>query len=230
MSHKNKILIIDDEPQIRRILRMGLESQGFFVIEAVSGAEGLKHASTYLPDAVILDLGLPDCRGIEVLRQLREWSEVPVVILSVENDENEKVEALNRGADDYVTKPFGMNELIARVKVSLRHKRTMEKPEINYRFGTLEINLDSHLVWKQGKELRLTSTEFSLLKLFVRHAGKVLTHKMILKEIWGPKHEADTHYLRIYIGTLRKKIEEDPSEPKLIVTEPGVGYRLKFVE
>lgn len=227
MTFKTKVLIIDDEVQIRRLLRITLEAKDFTVLEAESGREGLKHASSYLPDIIVLDLGLPDIRGIDVLRELRKWTKTPVLILSVQDHESDKVDALEHGADDYVTKPFGMNELIARLRVSLRHSRKDEPSDSIIKFDSFEMDLGAHLVRKDGLELRLTSIEYNLLKLFALQAGRVLTHKHILREVWGPQHEADIHYLRIYIAALRKKIESDPGNPALLITEPGVGYRLR---
>lgn len=221
-----RILVIDDEVQIRRLLRIGLEAQGFQIFEAETGAAGIQSATQVRPELVILDLGLPDMGGIDVLKNIRGWSQVPVIILSVQEGESDKIEALDAGADDYITKPFGMGELMARIRVALRAPASSEAKSI-YRSGRLEVDLAAHVVKISDLEIKLTHTEFDLLALLIRHAGKVLTHKQILREIWGPNQENETHYLRVYMGSLRKKIEADSSDPQLIVTEPGVGYRLK---
>lgn len=222
-----RVLVVDDESQIRRLLRLGLESYKMSVDEAHSGSEALAQLKARTFDIVILDLGLPDMSGIEVLRRIRELYQVPVIILSVQNAEGEKVRALDLGADDYLTKPFGMAELQARMRVVLRRRQALsEPPETVLAFGDFELDLERHLLRKAGKETRLTSTEYSLLSLFARHAGRVLTHGQILREVWGPSHEQDTHYLRVYVGALRKKIEVDPNRPQFLLTEPGIGYRL----
>lgn len=226
MSDKgSKILIVDDEIQIRRLLRISLEAQGYKIIEAVNGQDGLLEAAQRKPDLIILDLGLPDMEGLTVLKRLREWSRVPVIILSVKDREDEKVAALDLGADDYVTKPFGTAELLARMRVALRHSEPSAEESV-FRSVDLEVDLASRVVRKKGKEVQLTATEYSLLKYLVRNAGKVLTHRQLLKEVWGPNYETQTHYLRVYITHLREKLESTPSKPKLIITESGIGYRL----
>ncbi len=223
MSNQPLVLVIDDEVQMRRLLRTTLESGGFRHCEAESGELGLTEAVQKKPDAVILDLGLPDLDGIEVLKRLREWSKIPVLILSVRDDEKQKVAALDHGADDYVTKPFGQEELLARLRVILR--RVPEQEEPVFKNGDLTVDFPARRVFIKGKEINLTATEYSLLKLLIHHAGKVLTHRQILREIWGPNTEERTHYLRVYMTHLRQKIERDPDKPRLIKTESGIGYR-----
>ncbi|MBE3586186.1 response regulator [Desulfofundulus thermocisternus] len=220
-----RILVVDDERQIRRLLQVALTGYGYEVEEASGGQEGLVKVATFRPDLVILDLGLPDMDGLEVLRRLREWSRVPVIILSVREQESDKIVALDAGADDYVTKPFGMGELLARIRAALRHAAGLEKTPVLH-FGDLVIDLASRRVTVDEREVKLTPTEYELLKNLAVHAGKVLTHRQLLRAVWGPGSENDTHYLRVYIGQLRRKIEADPSRPRHIITEPGVGYRL----
>ncbi|HTL18761.1 MAG TPA: response regulator [Patescibacteria group bacterium] len=222
---KTNVLIIDDELQIRRLLRAGLEGAGYRVLEASTGQEGITQAAQHPPDVILLDLGLPDMDGVTVLKRLREWSRVPVVVLSVRDREDDKVAALDQGADDYVTKPFSTAELLARVRVAQRHRLPSEDGPV-FRSGELEVDLPARVVKRSGKEVKLTATEYSLLRLFVQHAGKVLTHRHILKEVWGPGYGEQTHYLRVYIAHLREKLENDPARPRLITTEAGVGYRL----
>lgn len=218
-------MVIDDEKQIRRLLKVALSSHGYEVEEAAFGREGLDKVATYRPDLIILDLGLPDLNGLEVIRELREWSKTPVVILSVKEQENDKIDALDAGADDYVTKPFGMGELLARIRAALRHGvGKVDEPVFN--FGELIIDVASRLVTVNGKEIKLTPIEYDLIKNLAIYAGKILTHRHLLRAVWGPSYENDIQYLRVYIGQLRRKIEADPSRPKHILTEPGVGYRL----
>lgn len=220
-----RILIIDDETQIRRLLRVALTGHGYEVGEAACGQEGLNEAAVYRPDLIILDLGLPDIDGLEVVRRLREWSVIPVIILSVKEQENDKIAALDAGADDYVTKPFGMGELLARIRAAIRHSAGVgEEPVLI--FGELIVDLAHRRVTVEGKEIKLSPIEYDLMKNLAVHAGKVLTHKHLLRTIWGLSYENDTHYLRVYIGQLRRKVENDPSHPGHIITEPGVGYRL----
>ena len=223
-SSKPLVLVIDDEPQIRRLLSVTLEANGYRVLAAGNGQEGLVLAAQHRPALVILDLGLPGLSGQEVLRRLREWSEAPVIILSVQDDEAGKVAALDAGADDYVTKPFNTSELLARLRVALRHATKQDEPAV-FQAGKLVVDLASRRVTVNGDEVKLSVTEYNLLRFLVRHAGKVLTHRQILGEVWGPGHEEHTHYLRVYVAHLREKIEADPSRPELIATEPGVGYR-----
>lgn len=219
------ILVIDDETQIRRFLKIALEPHGFEVLEAKTGGEGLIVAASRRPELVILDLGLPDITGLEVLTRLREWYERPIIILSVRDDEESIVSALDSGADDYLTKPFGIGELLARMRLATR--KTPAASEPLFKAWDLEINIPERRVVRSGREIKLTSTEFSLLAVLVRNAGKVLTHSQILKAIWGPNSSEHTQYIRVYIGHLRQKIESDPAQPRLIVTEPGVGYRFQ---
>lgn len=222
---KPNALVIDDELQIRRLLRVCLENNGYRVVEAATGQDGISQAAQHPPDVVLLDLGLPDMDGVAVLKRLREWSRVPVVVLSVRDREEDKVAALDNGADDYVTKPFGTAELLARLRVAQRHVLPAGESPL-FRTGDLEVDLTSRIVKLKGREVKLTATEYSLLRLFVQHAGKVLTHRQILKEVWGPNYIDQTHYLRVYIAHLRDKLENDPASPRLIITESGVGYRL----
>lgn len=219
------VLIIDDEIQIRRLLKINLEAAGYRVFEAVTGESGLAEAAQRRPDIIVLDLGLPDMDGVSVLKRLREWSNVPVVILSVRDREDQKIAALDHGADDYLTKPFGSGELLARLRVAQRHAQP-PLDEAVFRNAHLEVDLTSRTVKVNGKPVKLTATEYALLQLFVRHAGKVLTHRQILKEVWGPNYVEQTHYLRVYMTHLREKLEKNPSAPELLVTESGVGYRL----
>ncbi|MBN8554862.1 MAG: response regulator transcription factor [Deltaproteobacteria bacterium] len=222
----SKILVIDDEIQIRRLIKVGVESHGHQFLEAASGEEGIKLVASAKPDILILDLGLPGISGFDTLKRIREWSQVPIIILSVQDDEGGKVEALDSGANDYLTKPFGMAELFARIRVLLRKQSTPEEDSV-FTVAHLEVNLGARVVKVQDKEIHLTATEYSLLNLFIRHAGKVLTHNQIIKEIWGNQPEGDIQSLRIYISALRKKIELDQANPTLLLTEPGVGYRLR---
>jgi two-component system KDP operon response regulator KdpE len=222
---KNTALIIDDEPQIRRLLRVTLEANGYQVVDAATGQEGLVQAAQCRPNVIVLDLGLPDMDGISVLKRLREWSRVPVIILSVQDRDAEKAAALDAGADDYVTKPFGSAELLARLRVALRHSEKQSEPPV-FHSGQLVVDLANRQVMVAGKEVSFTATEYNLLRLLVRHAGKVLTHRFLLREIWGPNSENQSHYLRVYVARLREKLETDPSRPVLLLTEPGIGYRL----
>lgn len=223
-----RLLAVDDDAQIRRLLRISLEKRGFQVYEAPSGEDGLRAVMNVKPDVVLLDLNLPDLDGREVLRLLREWSTIPVIVLSVRNSEQDIVELLNAGADDYMVKPFNTGELAARIHVALRHRAPGSDEEV-FASGPLRVDVINRLVSLAGAELKLTPTEYALLRLFVRHAGKVLTHQQILREVWGPNVEHESNNLRVYVAQLRKKIEADPSRPGLLVTEPGVGYRLKIL-
>jgi two-component system KDP operon response regulator KdpE len=219
------LLLVDDEVQIRRLLRITLEGGGYRVAEAGTGAGGLTEAAALRPDLVILDLGLPDLPGTEVLRRLREWSQVPVLILSVRGGEGDKVGALDAGADDYLTKPFGGGELLARVRVMLRRQRAGEEPNA-IAIGPIEIDLAARAVRKRGQLVKLTAKEYAFLRLLAVNRGKAITHRQILREIWGPKAEAQTHYLRVYMAHLRQKLEDDPNHPQYFTTESGIGYRL----
>lgn len=218
-------LIIDDEPQIRRLLRTVLEADGYRVFDSATGADGIVMVAQRRPDIVLLDLGLPDMDGSEVLQRLRQWTQVPVIILSVRDREDDKVAALDSGADDYVTKPFNTAELLARLRAALRHAQTQQTDAV-FVSGDLEVDLAARQVRKSGKDVKLTPIEYSILRLLVTHSGKVLTHRHLLTEIWGPKAVDQTHYLRVHIAHLRDKIENDPANPELILTEPAVGYRL----
>ena len=222
---KSTALVIDDELQMRRLLRVCLEANGYRVSEAATGKDGIAEAAQHPPDVVILDLGLPDMEGVAVLKRLREWSRVPVVVLSVLDREEDKIAALDAGADDYVTKPFSSGELLARLRVAQRHAAPTSETTV-FRSGQLEVDMAARVVKLKGKEVKLTATEYSLLRLFVQHAGKVLTHRQILREVWGPNYVEQTHYLRVYLAHLREKLEANPAQPELLTTEPGVGYRL----
>ena len=222
-------LVIDDEPQIRRLLRVTLEANGYRVFDAATGRDGVAQAAQRRPDVVLLDLGLPDMEGVEVLRHIREWSRVPVVVLSVRDREDDKISALDAGADDYVTKPFGVGELLARLRVVLRHAQP-HGVEAVFRSGDLEVDLSARSVRKAGREVRLTPIEYGLLRLLVTHAGKILTHRQLLTEVWGPNAVSQTHYLRVHIAHLREKLEDRCRDQVLIQTEPGIGYRLKVPE
>lgn len=220
------VLVIDDEPQIQRLLGINLEAAGYRVTFASDGEQGLTLAAQKRPDAIILDLGLPGLSGLEVLKRLREWTQVPVVILTVQDGEAEKIAALDGEADDYVTKPFHTGELLARLRAALRrsHKGTVDEPV--FRVGELAVDLAARRVTRAGQPVMLTATEYNLLRLFIQHAGKVLTHRHLLQEVWGPEHQGQMAYLRVYLLRLREKLETDPAKPRLLLTEPGVGYRL----
>jgi two-component system KDP operon response regulator KdpE len=219
-----RILVVDDEPQILRALRTSLQGAGYDVDVAASGEEALSSAALRPPDAVILDLVLPDKSGTDVARELRRWTQVPILLLSAVGDEQEKVAALDAGADDYVTKPFGVEELLARLRAALR--RVDPPQERVTELGEVTVDLDRRLVTRNGEQVTLTPTEFDLLRLFVRNEGKLLTHPTILREVWGPAYGDESHYLHVYVSQLRRKLEDDPARPRLILTEPGAGYRL----
>jgi len=220
------VLVIEDDPQVRRFLRAALASHGCRVIEAGGVREGEQLATSHNPDVYLLDLGLPDGEGMELARRLREWTKAPIIVLSARGREEDKVKALDAGADDYLTKPFGVNELLARLRVALRHSQAGPEQSPVFQAGPLRVDLARHEVTVDGREVRLTPTEFRLLSLLARHAGKVLTHRQILREVWGP-NATEAHYVRVHMAELRKKIEADPARPRLLVTEPGVGYRLR---
>ena len=221
---KARALVIDDEVQIRRLLHVALESAGYEVLEAETGQLGLQAAATARPDVIVLDLGLPDLDGLSVLKRLREWSTTPVLVLTVRDSDEDKVSALDAGADDYVTKPFSTAELLARLRAAQRRARPQEVSSVFEKDG-FAIDFTMHTAHRDGAELHLTATEWALLALLVKHAGRVLTHRQILREIWGPNSEEHRQYLRVYMTHLRKKIERDPSRPELLRTEPGIGYR-----
>lgn len=216
--------MIDDEPQIRRLLRVTLEAGGYTVFEAATGQAGIVQAAQCRPEIILLDLGLPDLDGVEVLKRIREWSRVPVIILSVRDRENDKIAALDAGADDFVTKPFSSGELLARLRTTLRRSQPQPANSI-FRSGKIEVDLAARVVRKNGVEVKLTPTEYALLRLLVVHAGKVLTHRQLLAEVWGPNAVAQTHYLRVHIAHLREKLEDSAAQPRFILTEPAVGYR-----
>ncbi len=221
------VLVVDDEPQLRRFLRASLPMHGYRLVEAANGAEALSEAAARTPDLVLLDLGLPDLDGVEVTRRLRQWSVAPIIVLSARDQELDKVRALDAGADDYLTKPFGTEELLARMRVALRHAAQLAAPgDPVVRLGELKVDLGTRRVFLGEREVRLTRTEYRLLSLLSRHSGKVLTHRQLLKEVWGPNAIEHTHYLRVYMGQLRHKIEGDPAQPRYLLTETGVGYRL----
>jgi len=221
-----RILVVDDEPAIQRFLRTALDTGEFSLHQAESGHAALAAAVAVKPDVILLDLGLPDLDGVEVIRRVREWSQVPIIVLSVREREDDKVQALDAGADDYLTKPFGVAELVARIRVVLR-RSLQQSPEPVYRIDELEVDLARRRVTVAGGDVQLTPTEYDLLRLLVTHAGKVLTHSQILKQIWGIAYLEQPHVLRVNISNLRHKIEKDPSRPRYVLTEPGVGYRLK---
>ena len=226
MTSKTRVLVVDDEPAILRFLKPTLEANGYELVAAGTVAEALKRVAADAPDIVVLDLGLPDADGKDVIRRVREWSDVPIIVLSARDREIEKIQALDLGADDFVNKPFGVGELLARMRTALRHRmqRKAEAPVL--KLSNLEIDNIRHWVRRAGEEVKLTPKEFELLFFLARHAGKVLTHKQILTAVWGPAHTEDTQYLRVYVGHLRQKIEEKADDPQIIVTEPGVGYRI----
>ena len=226
MTGKARVLLVDDEAAILRFLKPTLEANNYELVAAGTVAEALKRAAADAPDIVVLDLGLPDGDGKDVIRRVREWSDIPIIVLSARDRESEKIEALDLGADDFVNKPFGVGELLARMRTALRHRmqRNAETPIL--KLGTLEVDNVRHWVRRSGQDVKLTPKEFELLSFLSRHAGKVLTHRQILTAVWGPAHTEDTQYLRVYIGHLRQKIEDRPDDPQIIVTEPGVGYRI----
>jgi two-component system KDP operon response regulator KdpE len=224
------ILVIEDEKPIRRFLRASLLSEGYRVVEAETGQQGLTMALAQPPDLVVLDLGLPDMDGLRLIEELRGWSQVPIIILSARDQEKDKVTALDRGADDYLSKPFGVDELLARLRVALRHQaRVSSQPGAaarRFSVGDLLVDLEARRVFVRGQEIHLTPLEYRLLTTFIQHAGKVLTHRFLLKEVWGPGHIEEAHYLRVFTASLRRKLEADPARPRYLLTEQGVGYRL----
>jgi two-component system KDP operon response regulator KdpE len=221
------ILLVEDELPIRRFLRTSLASEDYRLVEVETGQQAVRVAAAQPPDLVILDLGLPDIDGQDVLRQLREWLKAPIIILSARDQEKQKVTALDNGADDYLTKPFSTAELLARIRVALRHTSQSEQVESStFKAGDLEIHLAERKVYVRGQEVHLTPLEYKLVVTMVKHAGKVLTHRFLLNEVWGPLHSQETHYLRVFMASLRRKLEADPAEPRILLTEQGVGYRL----
>lgn len=223
------VVVIEDDPQMRRFLRTGLGSQGFQVFEAETGRQGLTEAGIRKPDLIILDLGLPDLDGVDIVRAVRGWTSLPIIVLSARHAEWDKIEALDAGADDYLTKPFGLGELLARIRVALRHAAMSSEAGQGESFstGNLKVDLQKRLVYLGEEEVHLTPIQYRLLAVLAKHAGKVLTHRQILKEVWGPAYVDNAHYLRIYMSQLRQKLETDPTQPRYLLTESGVGYRLK---
>jgi two-component system, OmpR family, KDP operon response regulator KdpE len=226
MSGNARVLVVDDEPAILRFLKPALEANDYEVASAATLAEAMKRIAKEPPDVVILDLGLPDGDGKDVIRQVRQWSQVPIIVLSAREREAEKIEALDLGADDFVNKPFGVGELMARLRTALRHRRQTQGEAAVVRIGGLEIDLPRRRAARDGTEIKLTSREFDLLSCLARHPGKVMTHRQLLTAVWGPAQVEETQYLRVYIGHLRQKLEEHPDDPKIILTELGIGYRL----
>lgn len=228
MSNAISVLVIEDEAPIRRFLRASLPSHGYALIEAENGEDGLLQAAMQRPAIIILDLGLPDMDGLQVTKRLREWTNTPIIVLSARGREDDKIAALDAGADDYLTKPFGMGELLARLRVALRHlhHQTGEKSDPSFQVGSLRVDLVRRQVFVADEEVHLTPNEYKLLTTLVQHAGKVLTHRQLLREVWGPAYTEENHYLRVYMGQLRHKLETDAARPRYLLTEPGVGYRL----
>lgn len=229
-EHRASILVIDDETQMRRFLRVSLTTNGYDVSEADTAEAGLTQAASRNPDLILLDLGLPDQDGLLVTRRLREWTKIPIIVISARGQEEDKIKALDDGADDYLTKPFGVGELLARIRVALRHASTAEGGEAQFSVGDLKVDLVRRQVFVADREIHLTPIEYKLLTNLVKNAGRVVTHRQLLKETWGPHHAEQTHYLRVYMGQLRHKLEAAPSRPLYLVTEPGVGYRLRTTE
>ena len=229
-EQKPLVLVVDDEPQMRKFVRLALSSRGYRVIEAASADEGIRQATAYTPEVVLLDLGLPDKDGLEVVKLLREWSTVPILIISARGQEDAKVKALDEGADDYITKPFGASELTARIRVALRHAARMRDTTTTTTTIGKDITIDlvKRVVTKKGDEVHLTQTEYKLLVALVKHAGMVVTHRHLLEQVWGAGHSEQIHYLRVYMTQIRHKLEADPAQPKHLLTELGVGYRLKL--
>lgn len=221
-----KVLVIDDEASIRKLLRVSLEGNGYHVGEASLGREGVSLVASLRPDIVLLDLGLPDVTGLEVLKEIRGWTQLPVIVLTVQDSDSDKVAALDGGADDYITKPFSLPELLVRMRVALRHSSANASEKTEFASGPLKMDLAGHVVTVDGEHVKLTSTEFNILKVLMRYKGKVVTHRMLLNEVWGPNSVEHTHYLRVYVGALRKKLKISEQTPDIIVTEAGVGYRL----
>jgi two-component system KDP operon response regulator KdpE len=224
-ANGHHILIIEDEQPIRRFLKASLSNEGYRVSEAISGDEGLRMASAHPPDLVILDLGLPDVDGQDVLKRLREWYTSPIIVLSARDQEPQKIKALDGGADDYVTKPFGIGELHARMRTAMRHAQRVGAEATTVTIGELRVDLAARLVYRNGAEVHLTPLEYKLLVTMVKHAGKVLTHRFLLREVWGPQDSQENHYLRVFVASLRRKLEVDPARPRYMLTEQGVGYR-----
>jgi two-component system KDP operon response regulator KdpE len=225
MAKKTKILVVDDEPKIRMFIRANLEARGYEVYMATDGIEAVETAASVLPDVIVLDVNMPRMDGIEACRQIREWTNTPIIILSVREDEKDKVRALDEGADDYITKPFGIEELLARIRVALRHTVSVTPDAPALTIGDLEVDLSKHLVKRRGQIIQLTRTEYELLAYLVSNCGKLLTHRELLHNVWGSEYGEEIEYVRTFITQLRRKIEDDPSNPRFIVTEPRIGYR-----
>jgi two-component system, OmpR family, KDP operon response regulator KdpE len=224
------VLIVEDEPQMRRFLRASLGSNGYQVYEAETGEEGIRQAAARTPDVILLDLGLPDHDGLVITQRLREWATTPIIVISARGKEEDKIQALDAGADDYLTKPFGVGELLARLRVALRHAARGDTGSTQYLMGSVKIDLVRRQVLKDDVEVHLTPIEYKLLGALIKHAGRVITHRQLLKEVWGPGSSEQTQYLRVYMGQLRHKLEQNPSHPRYLTTEPGVGYRLRTEE
>jgi two-component system KDP operon response regulator KdpE len=225
MPNKAKILVVDDEPKIRMFIRANLEARGYDIYLAQDGVEAVEEAARILPDAIVLDVNMPRMDGIEACQKIREWTNTPIIILSVREDEKDKVRALDQGADDYVTKPFGIEELLARIRVALRHSKNTDTDTPVFTAGDLEVDFSKQLVKRRGETVKLTRTEYQLLAYLVSNCGKVLTHRDLLNNVWGPEYGEETEYVRTFITQLRRKIEDDPSNPQFIITEPRIGYR-----
>ncbi|MCW5830957.1 MAG: response regulator [Labilithrix sp.] len=229
MTQNPLVLIIEDEPQMLRFLRASLGTHGYRLVEATTANDGLAQATARYPDVVLLDLGLPDLDGIEVTRRLRDWARTPIIVISARGQESDKIDALDAGADDYLTKPFSVGELLARIRVALRHvaETTSGREEPVFSLDDLRVDLGARQVFVGSSEVHLTPTEYRLLTTLVKHAGKVVTHRQLLKEVWGPSYVEHAQYLRVYMGQLRQKLEPEPAKPRYLINEPGVGYRLK---
>ncbi len=223
------VLIVEDEPQMVRFLRGSLSTHGYRLVETGTGTDALAQAAARSPDVILLDLGLPDLDGLEVTRRLREWTTVPIIVISARGQDDDKISALDAGADDYLTKPFSVGELLARIRVALRHSaaRSADKPEPVFRLEELRVDLAKRQVFLGEREVHLTPTEYKLLTVLIQHAGRVVTHRQLLKEVWGPPHTDNTQYLRVYMAQLRQKLEPNPARPRFLINEPGVGYRLR---
>jgi two-component system KDP operon response regulator KdpE len=223
------VLVVEDEPQLLRFLRASLGAHGYHLIEATTGADGMAEVAARNPDVILLDLGLPDIDGLEVTRRLREWTRTPIIVISARGQDEDKVKALDEGADDYLTKPFSVEELLARIRVALRHvaESTSGKEEAVFNVGELHVDLTRREVFLADQEVHLTPTEYRLLTTLIKYAGRVVTHRQLLKEVWGPSYVEQTHYLRVFVGQLRQKLEREPAKPRYLTNEPGIGYRLK---
>ncbi len=230
MDDKELILLIEDEPQMRRFLRITLQGHGYRLVEAGTGQEGLMQAASRNPDVVLLDLGLPDLDGLEVTKRLREWTQIPIIVISAREQEQDKVKALDAGADDYLTKPFSAGELMARIRVALRHalRQRAGRNDPVFTVNNLRVDLAQRQVYLDEREVHLTPIEYKLLTALIRNAGKVITHRQLLQEVWGPAHVNEVQYLRVYMTQLRHKLESDPARPRFLMNEPGIGYRMKY--